>query len=555
MRYSSALLSLVLTVSLCAQDYLANPKKKILKDDTPILEAPTLGTRDYFRAHFSNPMPEISLRGPARLPDFLVDDHLELSLRGYLELVLANNTQIAIQKLLIEPQTNAITRAFATFDPTVSTSFRATRIVNPTATELEGANVLSRLNQVGTFSYNQTLETGTRYSAGFSGGRQTTNSQFATVNPSLDASFDVSVTQPLLRNRGRKVNLIPVMVAKTRLKQSKYNLEDELLSLIATAEDAYWAVVDARENLRVNQDALELAETTLKRYERELELGAISELDIYRPQQDKATREILVTQARYRLLQTLDALRRQMGADLDPDFQHVPIVLTEPVMPPENEPTIDSEEMVRAALQRRPDLMSIATAIEVNELDYKSAQNQLLPDLSLSLNYSSNGLGGNTFRNGMMIPGGLGDAINQVFTYDFPTYGFVLSLQLPVRNRRAIANLADAAVDKKLNTLRQRNTEQTIRLQVLNAVNQLESSKARVILSQTSLDFARKQLEAEQKKYDLGVTTIFFLLDAQNVLAEAESDLVTQASAYRRNLTNLLELTGSLLEERGVVIQ
>ena len=110
-------------------------------------------------------------------------------------------------------------------------------------------------------------------------------------------------------------------------------------------------------------------------------------------------------------------------------------------------------------------------------------------------------------------------------------------------------------MDKKLNTLRQRNTEQSIRLDVLNAVNQLESSKARVKLSRTSLDFARKQLEAEQKKYDLGVTTIFFLLDAQNVLAEAESDLVTQASGYRRNLTNLLELTGSLLEERGVVIQ
>jgi len=152
------------------------------------------------------------------------------------------------------------------------------------------------------------------------------------------------------------------------------------------------------------------------------------------------------------------------------------------------------------------------------------------------------------------IPGGLSDALNQVFGFNFPTYGFALSLRLPIRDRAAVANLADAAVSKRLNSLRARQVEQQIRLEVLNAVNNVESSRARLKLAQLSVDFAQKRLDAEQKKYDLGVTTIFFLLDAQNRLAEAQSQLVTEASQYRRNLTNLLRVTGQLLRERNVVV-
>ena len=99
--------------------------------------------------------------------------------------------------------------------------------------------------------------------------------------------------------------------------------------MVQQAENAYWAVVEASENLRVNEEALRLPRPSLKRSERELELGAISPLEIYQPQLDYANREISVTQARYRLEQAEDALRRQIGADLDPQFRKCPSVLTE----------------------------------------------------------------------------------------------------------------------------------------------------------------------------------------------------------------------------------
>ncbi len=553
---------------LTSQEYQTNVAIKETDQGIRRIEAPFFGTGDYFKTYYNPTFPVIDVKAPSRLADFVIGSHLELSLRAYIELVLANNTEIAIQKLTIETPRNAITRSLARFDPTVNTSFRSTRAQTPTASELEGAETLNQLTQPYSLDYSHTLSTGTQYSVGFSGSKRSTNSEFANVNPSINGSLDFALTQPLLRNFGRRVNKLNYFVAQSRFKLSRFNLETQLLRLVAQAENAYWAVIEARENLRVSQENLRLNEAFLKRSERELELGAISPLDIYQPQQNKANAEIFVTQARYRLEQTLDALRRQISADLDPDYRDMPIVLTEEVLPPAEEETVDSEQMVEVAYRMRPDLRSALQSLEIDDYSYEIARNALKPDLSLSLNYSSAGLGGNVseFANvgsgpasqrvllGMM-QGGIGDALNQVFGFDFPTYGFTLSLRLPLRDRAAVANLADAAVSKKQNTLDAQNTQQAIRLEVLNAVSQFESSKARVQQAQVSLDFSQKRLDAEEKKYDLGVTTIFFVLDAQNALVSAQSELVTQAAQYQRNLTNLLRVTGQLLDQRGVVIQ
>jgi len=528
-------------------------------------DAPVFGTPSYFRTHFGNTLPRVELKPPARLADFVVDGHLELSLRAYLELVLANNTQIQIQRLSLEIPKNALTRALAPFDPTFVASFRSTRTQTPTADVLAGAQTLSQLTQPFSFTYQQTLDTGTTYSIGFSGDKRSTNNMFATVNPSISAGLSFQITQPLLRNRGRFVNRLQYLVAESRLKSTRYQTENEIMRLLAQAENVYWNAIEARENLRVTEEALKLAETFLQRARRELELGAISPLDIYQPEQNRANQEIFLTQARYQYAQALDAIRQQIGADLDPDFRNMPIVLTEPVLPPAEEETVDPEKMVEIAFRKRPDLKAQLESLRLDDLQYEVAKNSLRPDLSLGMSYTSQGLGGTVYERSnvfggqsqilRIIPGGLRDALNQVFGFDYPTYGFSLTLRLPLRDRRAAADLADALISKRLDALRARNLEQQIRLEVLNAVNQLESAKARVKLAQTALEFSQKRVEAEQKKYDLGVTTIYFVLDAQNALTAAQSQLVTAVAQYRRNMTNLLRVTGQLLEERGVIVQ
>ena len=198
----------------------------------------------------------------------------------------------------------------------------------PTNSILSGANVSSTLVQPFNSQYNQIFENGTQLSIGFGATKTSTNDSFATFNPNVVSGLRLGFSQPLLQNRGTAVNKLQIMVARSRLRQGEYNLRDSLLGLIVQAEQAYWQVIQMRENLKVQEAALDVNGKLLKRNERELELGAISALEIYQPKQVYAQAEVQVTVARYNLQQAEDVLRRQFGADVDVDYRNMPIILT-----------------------------------------------------------------------------------------------------------------------------------------------------------------------------------------------------------------------------------
>ena len=522
----------------------------------------------YFKRHFGTVSPRVELQNPVHLDDFAVSGKLELSLKNYLQLVMSNNPDITIQVVSVEIQKDAITRAFSIFDPLALARFTTTRQESPSSSALNGAASLNTLNQPLSLSYTQLLPTGTTYNIGFGNTRLSTNSSFATYNPSNSSNVNFNISQPLLRGRGAYFTRLPITIARSKLKSSQFSLEDQVIQLISVAEIAYWNVVSAHENLRVQEEALALADAALKRSKRELELGAISSLEIYQPEANYATAQIAVVQARYNVQNAENALRRQMGADLDPKYRDLPIVLTESVAPPTDTSNFDREALVQRALARRPDLRAVNENLAGDDLGIAQTNNALLPNLSLTAQYGAFGQGG-TFYNRRNIfladgtqstvvsvtPGGFGDAFTQLFGFGYPTYGFGLTLQLPIKDRNASANLADALVNKKLDALRAKSTSKTIRLQVLQAITQVENSKASVELAKVARDLAQKRVDADQKRYELGTTTIFFVLASQNDLVTAESALVRESINYRINLMTLLQRTGELLDERGIQIQ
>jgi outer membrane protein len=520
----------------------------------------------YFRQTFARPITHVELNAPVHLEDYVIGDKLELSLHSYLELVMANNTDIAIQRLTVDVAENAITRAFAPFDPLATANFASIRQITPASESLQGATTLVQLTQPANFFYSQTLPTGTQYTVQFSAEKISTNSGFYNYNPALSSSLGVSFVQPLIKNRGVYVNRLPIMMASSRLRKTGYDLKASLLQLVSAAENAYWDVILARENLRVAESARDLADQALKRSQRELELGALSPLDIFNPEQQFATSQVGVSQARYSLQQTEDALRRQMGADLDPRIRTLPIVLTETAAPIVDAPAIEAEREVTKALASRPDLQSATQNLDIDDLQIKVVRNELLPDLSLTGSYTTQGVGGiyypETFSLtgitpivGPPVPGGFGGTLSQMFGFGYPVYSFGLQLSLPIKNHQASADMADALVSKKRDALNVRTVKQQVRQDVLTAVSQVESSKDAMKLSVVALGFGRKYLEAEQKKYELGTSTIFFVLQAQGSLVAAESSVVQNSVSYRRNLMNLLKTTGDLLEERGIATQ
>jgi outer membrane protein len=522
----------------------------------------------YFRETLVTPNLHVELKPPSRLADFVEDGKLELSLRSFIELVMANNNDIALTKLNIDTAKNAILRGFAPFDPFVTASFNSQRNKTPSTSALDAASTLATLSQPWSFNYSQTFQNGTSINANFSETKSTTNSGFATLNPSYNSGLSVSFVQPLIKNRGVFVNRIPIMMAQSRLKKAGFDLKTSLITLLSNAELIYWQTVQLRESLRVQQSALDLADKFLKRQERELELGAISKLDIFQSQLQFAQAQGSVSQAVYQLRQQEDTLRKQIGADLDPDIRKLPIVLTETVAAPLDSGNLDGEVLIEKALRLRPDLRSQMQDLDTDDLNIKQVANALRPDLSLTGAYTSQGIGGTFFNrsnvfNGVgtqstvtqILPGGFGDSLDQLFGFGFPIYGFGIRLRLPIRNRQSAADMADALVNKRRDALQVRGVEQQVRLDVLTAVNLLQSSKASVDFAITSRDFAQKRLDAENKKYELGTSQNFLVLQAQGDLITAESNVVIQTINYKRNILNLLQTTGELLQERGVVVQ
>jgi outer membrane protein len=520
----------------------------------------------YFRETFAPINTRVDLKGPVNLGDFVVGDRLSLSLKSYLQLVMSNNTDIQLQFLTLESPKNAIMRAMATWDPLATASFTSTRSTSASVTALSGANTTVSLNQPANFGFIETLPTGMQFNVGYSASKFTTNSSFATLNPSLTSQVSFSFSQPLLRNRGVAVNRLNLILARSRLHIADSTLRNSLLQLVNSAENAYWDVVQARENLRVAVSAKKLADDSLTLSQRELDLGAISPLDIYNPQQQVANADLGVSQARFALIQVENALRKQIGADLDPKIRKLPIELTEGVEAATAMGEIDAEHEVEKAIRIRPDLRANAQTVDADDLTIRQAKNEILPSLSFTGSYSSQGVGGNVFQSstdtltGVVssappIPGGYADALSQMFGFGYPTYSFGLNLSLPIRNRAATADMADALVQKKRDVLTVRNTQQQIRLSVLEAVSNVEASKESLKLARVARDFAAKYLDAENQKFTLGSEPMQFVLQAQTQLSQAESAVVQAQVGLRRNLLNLLSQTGELLDDRGIVVQ
>jgi outer membrane protein len=522
----------------------------------------------YFRETFKKPVTKVELQDPVRLKDFVVDGKLELSLKNFLALAMSNNTDIQLQLISLEIPKNNILSQYGVWDPKAIAQFstqRSTTVPTNATTAQNAASLIKSLNQPYSLQYIQTLPTGLQYTAQFTGAKTSQTNSFNNYNPALTANVRMALTQPLLQGRGSYVNRIPLMVAQVGYKMSQEIQKLQLLNLVNTAETAYWNVIMARESLKVAEAGRFNADEFLKYMQKQLDLGALSPLDIYNPQQSLAAADLTVSQAKFTLAQAEDVLRHQMGADLDPDVRMLPITLTETVdLGPAASITPDREQSVSKALLMHPAIRQVIEKLDSDDLGIQSAKNGLLPNLSLSAFYQSNGTGGlydpsrSTLLGGgpaLVIPGGIGDALSQMFGFGYPTYFGSLNLTLPIRNRTATAAMATAVVQKKTDALNLRNQQQAIRLNILTAVTRLEGAKEQLKLAQTQREFAQKNLDAENTKFQLGTEINQNVINAQQVLVQAESAVVTNQIGVRLNLLNLLTQTGDLLDERGIVVK
>jgi outer membrane protein TolC len=469
-------------------------------------------------------------------------------------LTLENNSNIQIEEMQIESQKFTLLGAFQPFDPVLQSSLNVNRYSSPVYSQLQGvgessSSTLNTLSQTGQFSYTQTFTPGTNIAASISSGKSATNSSYNYFNPYFSSTLNLQITQPLLRNAGRFANTAPLLIARRQLQQSRASFEAEVNDAILQVVSQYWNAVQARGALDVEQKSLKLAEVSFERDKRALELGALPPLDIYRSQSEVAARKVQVIQAVYALAQAEEDLRITIGADQDPQYRSQELNLTEPPQPAGELEGIDAGSALAQALSQRPEIEVVSDSLANDETSIRLAHNQLLPNLSFTGFYQSSGLGGNQYdlMSGKLIsPGGLGSSFNQLFGFGYPGYGGTLALNLPLRNRAAKAGLGNALVSRTRDLYTGRQVREQLIREVNNAVHQLEEAKLALAAGTASFDLAKKSLASDQRKYELGAETNFFVLDSQTKLAQAELVLLQTQIDYQVALAAVGHATGNL---------
>jgi len=499
------------------------------------------------------------LTPPKHLQDYVQSGKFSLGLRDAILLTLENNSAIQIDETQIETQKFSLLGSFTAFDPSIQSTFNVNRNSSPTYSQLQvGGKVnstLITLDQSGQVSYTQTFTPGTNIVAEISSNKSSTNSSYDYFNPYYSSTLNLQFTQPLLRGAGRFANLAPVIIARRSLEQSRASFEAEVNDAVLQVIEQYWTAVEARGALDVQKKSLDLAQVSYERDKRSLELGALPPLDIYRSESEVASRKVSVIQAAYTLTQAEDALRITIGANQDPRFQSLEFDLTEKPQPSGELESVDAAAALADALARRPEVEVVKKSLAIDDANIRLAHNQLLPNLSFNGFYQSNGTNSQYDTKGNPIKGGgFGTSMNQAFGFGYPGYGGTLTLTLPVRNRAGQATLGSALVSRTRDLYTGQQTREQIIRDVNDALHQLDEAKLALVAGAVSFDLAQKSLASDQRKFELGAETNYFVLDSQTKLASAELVLLETQVNYQNALAAVRHATGSLLEPYRVRI-
>jgi outer membrane protein TolC len=505
----------------------------------------------------------VQVRDVQGIAERTVNGKLTLNVKSFLELVLRNSTEVNIARMDVYTSADQVKAAHAVFDPFVSLGFNTQRAVSPQYTQIGGASTLSSLNENSFVNYQELFPTGQTVTASFNASRYSSDSAFNIFNPSVSGTALVTITQPLLQNRDGIQFKAPLQIARTQLAITSRQTEATIAGIIAAAAGQYWDAIRARDNIKVLQQTLDLAQKSYDRDKQALDLGALASLDIYQSETQVAQRKTDLVTSQYAYVAALDGLRRQIGADTSPALRALEIVLEDdPAKLPDRTAVLPYEQAYQAALKVRPEMDTARRRLTIDDLNARVARNLMLPRLDFTVQGQAAGLGGNQVAVvgplGIVSPavsGGLPQTLGQIFALNSPGYGAGLQLTLPFRSTAALAQLADALVNRTRDRYSERQVQQQVAQDVRQAITSIELANATIESAALARDYAQKNVEAEQQKYELGTITAFEMLDSQTRLAAAESSLLNAYVGYQEAYVSYQRATWTLLDGLGMVLE
>ena len=485
---------------------------------------------------------------------------VDLTLDEAVARALERNLDLAVQRLNPQVFDLNLAQQLAAYRPTFDTNFQNNSRTNPSSTQLDGGeSVISDQVTVNSGVSQEVGWGGGRYQVNFNNNRSASTNFFSSFNPSYRSSVQASYTQPLLR--GFRIDPIRQGIQVTRINRdiADIDLRQTITNTVSAVRDAYWELVYATRSVEVQQQALDLAEALVRDNEARVEIGTLAPIDVVQARSEAAARRQTLAQAE-QALATAELVLKQLIVDGTGD-EYWRATLNPIDLPTLSPAPIDLEGTIRRALDERTDLERSRRQLDINEVNLSSMRNQRLPSVDLTGSYQLQGQGGTRFvRSGLggavltEVPGGINDAFDQLVDLDYPVWTVQANVSYPIGPSAADAAYARAQLQTQQVQAQLRQLELQVATEVTNAVLQIRAIARRIEAATAARELAEEQLAAEQSRFEAGLSTNFFVVQAQRDLSTAQDTELRAILDQQKALIELDRVQRTSLSQAGIQI-
>ena len=569
----------------------------------------------YIPAHVDQPMLTNSTRIDQLIQDgklmLSLDDAISLALENNLNINVERFVPWIQETQLLKAKAGGIpqfgntqqvvlgTSPSVSFDPIISAGFGWTHAnipVNNPFTAGTGTTAIPVVNANTAYvnlGYTQGFHTGTNLSVTVDTARNTSNEPDLFFNPAITPVLTATLSQPLLNGFGILPNTRYIIEAKNNIKVANSQFAQQVIATVTQTSNDYWELVFDRENVKVEEAAVGVSQKLYSDNKKQLEIGTMAPLDVLTAESQLATDQQNLIVAQTNKLQQETVLLNDIAKNLlAQDVAGIEIVPTTAIATPDLVENIALQDAVQEAWKKRPELFQADLNLKNAGIEVKATQNGLLPVLDAFVQYTSQGLNGNQLTTTQVgntfiadpasplvnasgqqlsvngVPaflgtpittttvgrGGLSDALKNVFQNEFPTYSIGLNLTLPIRNRSAQSDSARAQLDQRMQQVQYRQTENTIVINVRNALIALQQDRAQVAAADKARTLAQQTLDAEQKKYQLGSSTSYNVVLRSRDLTAAQGTALRAQANLAEALVNFNQAMGRTLEVAHITV-
>jgi outer membrane protein len=568
---------LFVVVDAGAQIPVATPKPGLEEK----LQVPPIAPE--FRAS-ERPLPELSRVGVDP------DRQQPLTLQEALKLALSNNKDIEVSRQDVRMAEFDLTGARGAYDPRLSSSSYYERIKTPVSSFLSGGSngIITSSDYTATARLEgQSPKLGGNYRFDFSSIRQTTNNQFTALNPLYPTALTFTYTQPLLRGLKFDNNRRQIEIAKKNLSLTDAQFRQRAIETITNVQRAYWDLVFALRNLQIQRDAVRDARTQLEHNKRLVAEGSLAPIDVVAAEAQIAGFEQSLFTALEDVGRAENNLKSLIAENQQAEIWSRSLVPVDAVDPAP--PVVTLSQAMKAALENRPELQQANVAREINQIDQKYFRDQTKPAIDLVGSYGLVGLAGSrtstavnpfssttdlrdrvnllsqlagitalptpspqTFRSDLI--GGYGQSVENLFGNQFNNFRVGVQISLPLKNRTAEAQLGRSLVEAEQIQTKREKLEETIQVEVRNALQSLQSAEARLRAAVAAREATEQQYDSEKRKLDAGQSTVFLVLERQTAFTAARGNELRAQTEKNKATAELQRAMGSSLSVNSVIV-